>query len=60
MQSSDFLSVKDSKGLAEFLKEQRLAPDEMLVSFDVSALFNQHSRTSRPCGNQQRICETHR
>ena len=34
-----FLFVKDSKGLAECLREQKVAPDETLVSFDVSALF---------------------
>ena len=31
--------VKDSKGLPEFLKEQKVALDETLVSFDVTALF---------------------
>ena len=34
-----FLIVKDRKGLSKSLKEQKVAPDETLLSFDVSMLF---------------------
>ena len=37
---NDFSFVKDRKGLAESLKEQNVASDEALVSFDVRALFS--------------------
>ena len=36
---NNFSFVKESKGLAESLKEQKIAPDETLTSFDVSALY---------------------
>ena len=35
----NFSFVKDSKGLAESLKEKTINPDETIVYFDVSALF---------------------
>ena len=36
---NNFSLVKDNKGLSKSLKEQKVAPEEQLVSFDVSALF---------------------
>ena len=36
---NNFSFIKGSKGLANCLKEQKVAPDETLTSFDVSALF---------------------
>ena len=36
---NNFSFIKDNKGLAQSLKEQNVAPDETLVSIDVTALF---------------------
>ena len=33
------ITIIDNRGLAESLKEQKVAPDETLVCFDVSVLF---------------------
>ena len=35
--------VKDSKSFSEHLRSVHIGEDEELVSFDISALFNQHS-----------------
>ena len=37
---NSFSFVKDNKGLVKYLKQQKVAPDETLVSFKVSAFFS--------------------
>ena len=49
---NNFSFAKDRKGLAKSLKEQKVALDGTLVSFDVSALF---TSIPVPVGNLQNI-----
>ena len=52
---NNFAFIKDSKGLAKSMKEQKVTPDETLVSFDVSALFARIQVPVAPQGNLQKI-----